>query len=170
MSGNSLQYTFAPDSQSVDVGPIHWRGWKFIFIDLGQLKGSGKKLTSLRLMQEEIAADHGTLYFDDLQVNPVTTSIEPHTPVTPSTFALGQNYPNPFNPTTTIEFQISTTDHVQLTVYDVLGRLVKTLINEHMGEGTHVVLADMHDLTSGVFYYRLISGGSARSKKMILLK
>ncbi len=170
MSGNSLQYTFAPDSQSVDVGPIHWRGWKFIFIDLGQLKGSGKKLTSLRLMQEEIAADHGTLYFDDLQVNPVTTSIEPHTPVTPSTFALGQNYPNPFNPTTTIEFQISTTDHVQLTVYDVLGRLVKTLINEHMGEGTHVVLADMHDLTSGVYYYRLKSGGSALSKKMILLK
>ena len=165
-----MQFTFDPDTQSVDAGPVHWRGWKFILINLNQLNGSGKKLTSLRLIQGESAAGQGSVYFDDLQVNPVTTSIEAHTSVTPTTFALGQNYPNPFNPTTTIEFQIPAADHVQLMVYDVLGRMVKTLINEQMGEGSHVVLADMHGLTSGVYYYRLTSGGTALSKKMIFLK
>jgi N-acetyl-anhydromuramyl-L-alanine amidase AmpD len=170
MSRNRLKFTFDPDSQSVDAGVIHWRGWKFILIDLDQLNGSGIKLTSLRLIQEETAVSQGSLYFDDMQVNPVTTSIDHRTPNPPSTFTLGQNYPNPFNPTTTIEFQIPNTDHVQLTVYDVLGRMVKTLINEQLGEGSHVILADMHGLNSGVYYYRLKSGGTALSKKMIFLK
>jgi ligand-binding sensor domain-containing protein len=88
----------------------------------------------------------------------------------PSSFYLFQNYPNPFNPATVISYQLSVNSVVTLKVYDVLGRLVKTLIEERQTAGIHSVTFDASSLSSGVYFYRLATGNYAGTNKMILMK
>jgi peptidoglycan/xylan/chitin deacetylase (PgdA/CDA1 family) len=76
---------------------------------------------------------------------------------TPGSFALQQNYPNPFNPTTTIPYRLSAAAHIELDVYDVLGRKVKTLIEGRQSQGEHFVTFDGSGLSSGVYFYRILS-------------
>ncbi len=102
------------------------------------------------------------------QVNLVTGIASQATP--PSEFALNQNYPNPFNPSTVISYKLSALSHVTLKVYDVLGREVKTLVNERQNEGTHLAVFDAKGLPSGVYFYRIEFGGTSITRKMVLLK
>lgn len=88
----------------------------------------------------------------------------------PKELALSQNYPNPFNPTTVINFAVPTQDHVRLTVYDMLGRQVATLINESVSAGSHQVTFDATQLSSGMYIYRLETSGSVLSRSMTLIK
>lgn len=85
-------------------------------------------------------------------------------------FSLYQNYPNPFNPTTTITYQLSKPGNVTLKVYDVLGRLVKTLLKGRQIPGEHSVVFDASRLSSGVYFYRVTAGSMASTRKMVLLK
>ena len=88
----------------------------------------------------------------------------------PSEFTLEQNYPNPFNPTTNILYSIPSEGMVELIVYDVLGRNVKTLVNEIQTAGNHTVTLKGYDLSSGVYFYRLNYSGYSLVKKMMLIK
>jgi len=88
----------------------------------------------------------------------------------PQSFSLLQNYPNPFNPTTTIPYNVAMAGHVTLIVYDVLGRLVSTLVNENQGAGVHMVRFDGANLASGVYFYKMQVGDHVFMKKMILAK
>jgi subtilisin family serine protease len=88
----------------------------------------------------------------------------------PSMFELYQNYPNPFNPTTSISYQLPANTLVTLKVYDVLGRLVRTLVNDLQTAGTHSVTFDAGGLSSGVYFYHLKSGSFSAVKKLVLLK
>ena len=95
----------------------------------------------------------------------------------PKEFILYQNYPNPFNPVTTIKFEIpqatsgmKSNTVVKLEVYDVLGRLVKTLVNENEQSGIYTVQFDASNLSSGIYFYRLTSGNYYAARKMIVLK
>lgn len=85
-------------------------------------------------------------------------------------FALLQNYPNPFNPTTRISFSIPRKDFVYLRVYDILGREVKTLINEELAPGEYEYEFDAEGLSSGFYYYSLRAGEYVAVKKMVLVK
>ncbi len=87
-----------------------------------------------------------------------------------SSYGLSQNFPNPFNPTTVIIYQIATGGQVTLKVYDLLGREVKTLMNERQNPGSHSVTFDAKGLASGVYFYRLESGTYAEVKKLVLMK
>jgi cytochrome c peroxidase len=94
---------------------------------------------------------------------------------TPLAFSLSQNQPNPFNPTTTIRFALPDTRDVQLHIYDVTGRLVRTLASGPMLAGRHVLSWDGTDendnrVASGVYLYKLIAGHDTDQKKMIVLK
>ncbi|MFV1884311.1 MAG: T9SS type A sorting domain-containing protein [Balneola sp.] len=90
---------------------------------------------------------------------------------TPGDFRLLQNYPNPFNPSTEIAFQLARDAQVTLTVYDMLGRKVQTLVNGRRSAGFHVTRFDASALSSGVYFYRLESGNTViDTKKMLLLK
>ncbi len=80
------------------------------------------------------------------------------------------NYPNPFNPTTTISYNLSTSGHVTLKVYDILGREVKTLVNEDESAGYHNAVFDANRLASGVYFYRLTAPGIVVTKKMVVTK
>lgn len=96
-------------------------------------------------------------------------AVDPH-PDPVSRFTLNQNYPNPFNPTTTISYRLSAVSHVAITVYDVLGRNVKTLVDARQTPGEHLVTFDSRGLASGVYFYRLSAGSYVTVKKMLLLK
>jgi hypothetical protein len=85
-------------------------------------------------------------------------------------YVLEANYPNPFNPTTTIEFVLPQAERVILTVYDMLGREVKTLVNAELGSGTHTVVFEGKNLSSGVYIYRLQAGNVVKERQMQLLK
>lgn len=88
----------------------------------------------------------------------------------PSTFQLFQNYPNPFNPSTNIKFKLEESGFVTLSVYNVLGQKVKTLVSEELTFGTHQVNFDASSLSTGVYFYKLESGNLTNVKKMMLLK
>jgi len=90
-------------------------------------------------------------------------------------FALRQNFPNPFNPHTTIRFNVPTAGPVTLSVYDVAGRLVSTVVSRPLAAGPHSVAWDGTDhrgarVASGVYFYRLEAGAHAATRKMVLLR
>jgi alpha-tubulin suppressor-like RCC1 family protein len=85
-------------------------------------------------------------------------------------FALEQNYPNPFNPTTTISYTLPASGFVVLTVYDILGRKITSLIESVQAAGEHQINFDASSLPSGVYVYRLQAGEHVSARKMILQK
>jgi len=91
-------------------------------------------------------------------------------PTLPGEFILLRNYPNPFNAQTTIEFFLPEPLKVRLTVYDLLGRQVRTLLDEPRSSGVHKVIFDASDLTSGVYFCRLRVGNVVETKRMVLLR
>jgi len=88
----------------------------------------------------------------------------------PVNFTLEQNYPNPFNPSTVISFNLPVASDVQLTVYDLLGRRVATLVNEKMQAGTQMVQFNASNLASGIYMYELKAGSVRLTQKMTLIK
>jgi hypothetical protein len=88
----------------------------------------------------------------------------------PTAFHLYQNYPNPFNPSTVISYQLSAFGNVKLTIYDVLGNEISTLINEEKPPGEYEVEFDGSKLSSGVYFYKLKAGSSIQTNKMILMR
>jgi hypothetical protein len=88
----------------------------------------------------------------------------------PGKFELTQNYPNPFNASTTIEYGLPEAAHVRIQIYDLLGRKIETLVEEHKRAGQHQVGWDASGRSSGVYFYRIEAGDNIETKKMILLK
>ena len=88
----------------------------------------------------------------------------------PDNYSLSQNYPNPFNPSTTIDYQLPKPGFVNLTVFDVLGQEVKTLVNDYKQAGTYNIKFDASELPSGVYFYKITSGDFKSTKKLTLIK
>ncbi|MCZ6776693.1 MAG: DNRLRE domain-containing protein [Ignavibacteria bacterium] len=88
----------------------------------------------------------------------------------PTEFALHRNYPNPFNPSTTIQFSITESGIVRLAVHNLLGQQVAALIDKRLAAGTHDVVWNASNATSGVYFYRLEFNGATRVRRMILLR
>ena len=86
------------------------------------------------------------------------------------TYHLFQNYPNPFNPVTTINFQIPEASFVTLSIYDLNGRLIETLINEHKKTGHYTVKWNAAHLVSGIYIYRISAGDFSNVKKCLIIK
>ncbi len=99
------------------------------------------------------------------------TSVKEESNITVSdNFILYQNYPNPFNPTTTINYQIPKYGMVTIKIYDILGREIKTLVNEYKPAGRYNITFNASNLASGVYFYRLQAGEFTETKKLLLLK
>ena len=96
--------------------------------------------------------------------------INPNSNEIPSSYSLSQNYPNPFNPITRINFTIPKQGLVNLGIYDILGREVKTLVKEVKTPGSYSVDFNGTNMSSGVYFYRMESNGYLEIKKMILIK
>jgi hypothetical protein len=88
----------------------------------------------------------------------------------PGAYAVTQNYPNPFNPSTNFDFRIPKSERVVLRVYDTLGRVITTLINETMAPGAHTVTWDASTVPSGIYFYRFTAGSFTQTRKLVLTK
>lgn len=102
-------------------------------------------------------------------VGPITTSVRELNEI-PNAVVLHQNYPNPFNPTTQISFELPQAMQVKLTVFDMLGREVATLLNNAASAGLTTVNWNAARASSGIYYYRLQAGNTVVTKKMTLIK
>jgi hypothetical protein len=96
-------------------------------------------------------------------------------PDTPAYTRLDGNFPNPFNPKTAIRFSLAANEHVNLSVYDISGRLVKELVNSSMISGDHEIIWDGKNnsgnkAASGVYFYKLNAGDFSGTDKMVMLK
>jgi len=108
-------------------------------------------------------ADMGALFFHQFMSIDSENSL-------PAFVTLHPNYPNPFNATTVISFELEKSDHVTLDIYDILGRKVKTLLDEIQATGEHTVIWQADGFSSGVYFYRLITGDNIQTQKMVLMK
>jgi hypothetical protein len=113
----------------------------------------------------------GFIYFADISVD----IDEDPTEIVPMNYALEQNYPNPFNPSTTISYQIPKPTQVEIKIYDILGRHIKTLVNEHQNAGQYQYQWTGESSTgsrvsNGIYLYRIKAGDYTMVKKMVLLK
>ncbi len=90
--------------------------------------------------------------------------------VLPKEFSLKQNYPNPFNPTTIIRYELPKDGFISLKIYDVLGKEVKTLLNEYKNAGRYELLLHAENMSSGIYIYQLVAGSFTSVKKMLLIK
>jgi len=88
----------------------------------------------------------------------------------PTEYSISQNYPNPFNPTTTINFALPKTALTKISIYDLLGREIRALVNKELKAGYHEMSIDASSLTSGIYFYRIQSGNFIQTKKMILMR
>jgi len=166
---------------------IDWIGWKLISWDMsddgtGTWIGDGNldgtlRFDSIQLTYDPGSSVTGTVYFDDLRlVKKVSVSVEEQITSLPSEFTLHQNYPNPFNPKTTIRYQVSNSGHhVVLAVYDVLGRKLRTLVNEEQSAGEYLIQWDGKDdngnnVASGIYLYKISTGGFSQTRRMVLVR
>jgi endoglucanase len=110
-------------------------------------------------------------FFNESQLS----SVKEDFPQLPNRFEMAQNFPNPFNPTTSITYRISTPSHVSLKVYDMLGREVRTLVDQRQNPGTYAVNFDGSRLASGAYLYKIDVVDAqgqryAATKKLVLIK
>jgi hypothetical protein len=96
--------------------------------------------------------------------------LQPATVQIPTEYKLFANYPNPFNPSTIIQYQLPTNGMVTVKVYDILGREVKTLVNDYKTAGNYSVNFDASRLASGIYFYQIRAGNFTSTKKMMYLK
>ncbi|MFZ0388989.1 MAG: Omp28-related outer membrane protein, partial [Calditrichia bacterium] len=127
--------------------------------------------------QIDDAATRDSLMARTLRWFDVVVGIEDDPQLKPADFALAQNYPNPFNPSTTIRYTLSSglPQQTSLTVFNALGQVVRTLVNQKQASGAYTVSWDGRDnsgapAASGIYYYRLRSGGNVQVQKMILMR
>jgi len=114
-------------------------------------------------------------YYAIFESGTTTTAIGQLEQPVPTVFGLDQNFPNPFNPTTTIRFTIDSNSLVQLTVMNVLGQKVRTLINDYQASGTHLAIWDGRDdagnkMSSGTYLYKIKVSDQVEIRRMVLMK
>jgi hypothetical protein len=121
------------------------------------------------------ASDVGQPMIIVLEYTGLATSVDDYAEI-PDRYVLDQNYPNPFNPTTSIEFELPAATTVSVRVYNVMGQLVRTLVDAEMKEaGRHGVVWDGRNaagyrVASGTYVYTLDYGDSRKARSMVLLK
>jgi N-acetylmuramoyl-L-alanine amidase len=166
---------------------VDWIGWKLVEWDLerdvlGTWVGNGELNGWLRFDSFQLSykptssASSGTIIIDQLQVGrKILASVPLDGSVTANNYTLEQNYPNPFNPETRIAFTVPVRSDVRISIYDILGREIRTLLQETIPAGSHSLTWNGKDqngvqIPTGLYIYRLQSANVQLSRKMILMK
>jgi hypothetical protein len=147
---------------AMDIGSLQFRS------DTSLAAGSDPKYAW-------VPTDVGSVAGSFFKVHGVKTNVQPVSGVVPGEFQLGQNYPNPFNPTTTIEYKVPARANVEISIFNILGQKVATVVNDVHEAGSHRATWNGRDLSgklaaSGVYFYSLKSGSFEQVKKMMLMK
>ncbi len=162
-------YGFEVERRRVDGPTTQW-------LKVAFLKGSGSSNSPKEYSFTDTKLSSGRYAYRLKQIDMGGTfkyseSVEVEVGGVPRLFTLNQNYPNPFNPRTTIEFTLAEDNKVTLRIIDILGREVITLVNDEMKAGVlHQIPFDASQLSSGVYFSLLESGGKKLVKKLMLMK
>ena len=127
----------------------------------------GKQLISIDFITMDCTAFHQGILVEILEFTDLSSSADSKSP---EIFHLKQNYPNPFNPTTIISFEIPKESYVDITIYNLAGEKIKTLINHKMKTGYHSITWNATDMPTGIYLYRINAGNFLDIKKCILMK
>ena len=165
---NTAITVWGDDSQTDEVDgfksgdTMYYRIWQ---------KESDTEYLATGIYQEDspvVYATNGLSVLEDLSVN--VTDIEFMDGSMSTNYILRQNYPNPFNPVTVISWQLAVSSHVDLSIYNLLGQKVVTLVNKRQPAGSYNAEWDASNMTSGVYIYRLQTDSHVETKRMILMK
>ena len=184
--GNSFRFCVDDNAGFTghEVSPwynINWYGWKLVTWDMavdgtGTWIGNGNldgtlRFDSIQLSYEPGNGNIGTYHIDNLRVvDRNYLDVEERELQQPVEFALLPNYPNPFNPWTTIPFTLVESAQASVTIYNLRGELVSTLISGNLGTGYHETRWNASDVSSGVYLIKLESNGVSKSRKIMVLK
>ena len=97
-------------------------------------------------------------------------TLSANTTLNPINFEINRIYPNPFNPTTTIHYSLNKNANVEVSIYDIAGRLITTLIHEFQIAGYHSIAWDASNYSSGIYFLNMSSGEISETKKLVLIK
>lgn len=142
--------------------------WRYQNVDITQYANN----PNMKLAWQYVGNDGDATAIDNVKLTGFVnvTDVKEENEKIPSTYELSQNYPNPFNPTTKINYSIPISSKVSLIVYDILGREVKSLVNEFQNAGSYSIYFNAEGLSSGVYFYRLTSGQFSETRKLIILR
>ncbi len=162
-----LDYSIQNEFLKINLTPINDLGLEPGNGEIFFITGKFNSASDIEIEKLEVTNLNGKIITPNFKL--ITTDIYP------TTFKLEQNYPNPFNPATTIKFTIPKETRVQIAVFDITGRLVKTLIDDALPAGEHLTVWDGTDhngfkVSSGVYVYRMYADGFVTSRKMMLTK
>jgi hypothetical protein len=145
-------------------------GWIYYSYRIGSLVPSGSNIYIGFRQWVLNALNDGASFSLDLVSVTGLVGVSGKNNESPASYELSQNYPNPFNPSTVIGYSIPEAGNIRLSVYDVLGKEVRVLLDEFRKAGNYEVSFDASDLAAGVYFYRIQAGMFRDTKKMILVK
>jgi hypothetical protein len=160
-SDNMVDWTMILDASRTNMGEMTYYHpdqiyfGKYVKLVISQPDGGWRQLVELEVLFDSK---------DGFQAEEINVA------AVPETFELKNNYPNPFNPTTTISYQLPEQRHVRISVYNVVGQLVATLVDENIAAGYHNVVWDAINQPSGIYMYRIEAGDFVQTNRMVLLK
>jgi hypothetical protein len=169
-----LDYDPADRRFMVTTGPIDFESGDSTEIYAALVIGSGTdRLSSISIMRYN--ATIAEMVYDSITEPDIPTDVDEPENDLPNDFMLGQNYPNPFNPSTNIGYWLARGGDVNITVYNIMGQKVKTLIDRYLPAGTYNVSWNSNDaqgepVTSGIYFYRLTFGDRKESRSMVLVR
>lgn len=171
-SGDNFIGTTFADSAAIPIGSgtPPFTGLFRPETPLSVINGTNPNGMWILIYNDNAAADTGLLKAWCISLCFLTTVGGIQTVEIPNYYSLSQNYPNPFNPATQIKYTIPKAGNVVLKIYDVLGKEVKTLVNEKKEVGVYNIDFDASNLSSGIYFYRIESGDFTAVKKMMLIK
>lgn len=146
--------------------------WKQEVLDITELANRSPQLKIRYIIVTNASTTADGIYIDNIKIQnyqDVLTGVG-NIGELPLRYSLEQNYPNPFNPVTKIKYSLPKTSMVKLVVYDALGKVVSTLVNEEQAAGVFEQSFDASNLATGVYFYKLESSDFTDIKKMILIK
>lgn len=147
--------------------------WTYQSFDITTFTNSSANVRIRFRLTSDGSLNYDGWYVDDIKITgyqSIPTGIGNNWNVTPNKFALEQNFPNPFNPTSQINYSVAKEGLVRITIFDLLGREVKTLVNEVKAPGYYAVDFDGTNLSSGMYFYKMEGNGFVDTKKMMLVK
>lgn len=163
--------------QYIDImGNIHWGNFGLPICSLPGIQDRAQAIdnsdgTAIVVWHDTRNGSYTSVYAVKVDTGKIITDVKNfRNNLLPRQTKLEQNYPNPFNPETTISFTLPKRCHVKLIVYDILGKEIKTLLNEERSAGSYSINFDSARLSSGTYFYCLLADDNLLTKKMIVIK
>ena len=173
-SHTRMGYTWRRDNSSFSPGKLDYVLYSDSVLDTSKhfvfntltMDSASLAEYGLEEMDSYNSSDHSPRVLDIK----ISSDVEIGEAVVPKNIKISAPYPNPFNPQTAIQIELNENMHLYAAVFDINGRFVKQVVNDHFQSGTHEITINNKDLASGIYFIRLFSDGKNHTRKLVFLK